>query len=419
MGRGQEGNAFTLIQRLILAPFFLTSFRGIMDFLWQTPLLGGIMSGYLSLTSSGLEYFEWDRNNPKFDNFKNGFKKGKYLVIDKSSGQVMASFNSDFERDDFWYVKKPMGELLSHLKDELRIPSMVRFGNLVEAVKGLGILLPKTEEEIYGSDGDITIRRQIDTTDDIFTLSHSFPEILPSRESLIRLDDRIDFFGISVKCPMTLTEILEIVFGLPKRDVILEPNGLHYQGVLTDPLDHLYDYCELDEEVTLKHIFELVANHQALKALISIYSTCQHINAYHALARVATEKITDLHYLEISDIAEIWTRKKRTWANLGYPDFHGIGDTVDGNDGYAIEFTPVNEIVNLPIRIKKEFRIIRYGEQVIRPTVLFKGKRKYTLFEILDTIYDEVSFHGTPSKAATFLGDLTEQVRKIKDDLSE
>jgi len=382
------------------------------------------MSGYLSLTSNGLEYFEWDRNNPKFENLKNGFKKGKYLVIDKSSGYTVASFNSDFERDDFWYVKKPMGELLSHLKDELRIPSMVRFGNLVEAVKEIGILLPKMEDEeeeteTYGSDGDITIRRQIDMTDGIFTLSHSFPEALPNRDSLICLDDRIDFFGISVKCPITLTEILEIVFGLPKRDVILEPDGLHYQGVLADPLDHLYDYCELGEEVTLKHIFELVANHQALKALISIYSTCQHINAYHALARVATEKTTDLHYLEISDVAEIWTRKKRTWANLGYPDFHGIGDTVDGNDGYAIEFTPVNEIVNLPIRIKKEFRIIRYGEQVIRPTVLFKGKRKYTLLEILDVIYDEISFHGTPSKAATFLGDLTEQVRKIKDDLSK
>jgi hypothetical protein len=165
----------------------------------------------------------------------------------------------------------------------------------------------------------------------------------------------------------------------------------------------LRNSCRLDLGVTLGDIFDAVEQHPDLKAFIGMYSWCN-MNAFHKEAKREPLKKSDLEYLEISRYFEDGT----TWDN-----FDGMGKPENPEDGtelinYGIGFTPVSEMVHLEVRLNPKCSIQEDYKEV------GTTKTCYSLLEVLDAIYWEISFYGNPPDRDTKMAELQEMVKEIK-----
>ena len=86
--------------------------------------------------------------------------------------------------------------------------------------------------------------------------------------------------------------------------------------------------------------------------------------------------------------------------------------------GYAVDLVPINDISRLPLHLNHEYKIVEYGNiknEKLNRIEHFKGQRDFRVLDVLDAIYDEITFHGTPSKQAKFYDALVSRVNKIKE----
>ena len=403
--------------------------------------------GQIKLTPTGFKYYEYDREDPQFAHLKNGFSKGKYLIIEKDTGKTVASYDSDLHRDDYWYVEKPLPHLLTCLKDVFKVEPGATYNDFLLALQEetfYGVIdksiAARLQYGYWNYQGDhipniLTIRQHADTSTGFFQLvpETNGPTPVYYGDLPLTVDPNLELFGIPVNCEFTFLEAIHSLLGLYPGQIRVQKNGFYDENGVAkvDPMEHLMHYCEFEPDVTLLDIFNMVGNHGLLKQFLSIYSNAPHINAYHRAAREKPHESIDLHYLEVSEVGEIYHKKKYSSFEFGNPDFHGIGPLDPSEAEYydehpekkrpatssmAIEFYHPSVIAHLPIRLTTEYRIWNYGQG--REEV-FVGKKKFTLLEALDAIYDEVTFFGLPSNAADKLAEIREQIDGIKEKLFE
>jgi hypothetical protein len=160
--------------------------------------------------------------------------------------------------------------------------------------------------------------------------------------------------------------------------------------------------CEIDEDVTLGDIFIVVSGFPELVAFISQYSMCP-VQAFHDQAlsprkEEEQEEREPLRYIEIGKVIEI--DKELT----DYLDLVAIGTPDEnGTTRYAIDLTPVNEVAHLPVKLKPVAEIRERRGKVSEQAYV------YTLLEVLDAIYYEISFYGGPEETATFAKELSQE----------
>ncbi|KKL14036.1 hypothetical protein LCGC14_2519810, partial [marine sediment metagenome] len=102
-----------------------------------------------------------------------------------------------------------------------------------------------------------------------------------------------------------------------------------------------------------------------------------------------------------------------------YPNFHGWGTYEDpGNGkmiegGLAIEFTPLNEMKHLVIKLNEEVEVYRYKKNK-QTEIIFKGENGngFSVYDFIGEILSELSFAGIPS-------DRDEQWDKITSETEE
>lgn len=172
--------------------------------------------------------------------------------------------------------------------------------------------------------------------------------------------------------------------------------------------------CKIDPDTTLLDIFKAVEAYPALMDFIRQYSWCWAIGEFHNAARQPRpdHDPDQLTHLEIAQCAEISMWKEhpeyKPEINLSL-DFSGIGKTTeDGGNRYGVSLTPMNHIAYLPVRIKSTCGIRRDLET--------EGEYETTLslLEVLDAIYDEISFHGGPEESAEFLSEMVARVEEVE-----
>lgn len=175
-------------------------------------------------------------------------------------------------------------------------------------------------------------------------------------------------------------------------------------------LTYLRNSCYIDEGVTLQDIFNLVDSSKLLKFVISQYSWCPSIDEFHAQAKepwIKNEE-EDLHTLEIN-----WHVSKCSKNTLDfelYPNFHGLGEKTT----YSVSYTPVYELAHLPVVLNESFALY---DKNVHPKEIFKSTRHFSLLEVLDAIYDDISFVGSPEQNKKFLEELKETVKQIESGL--
>jgi len=178
----------------------------------------------------------------------------------------------------------------------------------------------------------------------------------------------------------------------------------HVEEKIATALHVLRCACHIDADVTLGDIFQAVERHPELVPFLEEWSWCN-VEAFHLEARMPTEKPSDLAYIEIAkyfEWDELEARETIHVSGIGEPGEHGATH-------YAIDFTPVNELVHLPVRLRPQMEI-QQGHQK-----LGQAPCTFTLLDVLGEIYWEISFHGSPESRDQRGAELRESVREIEE----
>jgi hypothetical protein len=159
-------------------------------------------------------------------------------------------------------------------------------------------------------------------------------------------------------------------------------------GELQDVTDVAYKFllrtCEFEEGLKLKDVFALMEKHiDFLDLLIGNW-----IKDILAESKIPCEKQSkDIEFLEL-----YWHLESDKYGTSGLdrPRFDGQGTDCP----YAIDFSPSNSLMELPIVLKKDAQLFQNGYN--NPITL--SEMHYTLLNILDGIIWELSFYGSPTK---------------------
>jgi len=98
------------------------------------------------------------------------------------------------------------------------------------------------------------------------------------------------------------------------------------------------------------------------------------------------------------------------------PGFHGWGHCpeFDRPTGYAVEFTPLYDLADYPVKLNTDIKVYGPFPQEGPLEVALEGSQSFSLLEVLDAIYWEVSFCGGPDEVAEKRRDLLDRVDEIE-----
>tara|TARA_Y100000034_G_scaffold136330_1_gene212235 strand:+ start:8791 stop:9609 length:819 start_codon:yes stop_codon:yes gene_type:complete len=184
----------------------------------------------------------------------------------------------------------------------------------------------------------------------------------------------------------------------------------------------LREPCEIEEGVTLNDIFCIVARNEELKTFLKHYSKCRLINDYHERALDPPEDTSGLKYLEIGWECRLWKVDEdnpdlELWTDVcgrGPKESEDMPDVADeaGDIRYGIDLTPVNKLAGLPIVLNQEVYInVMDGDK----TEALPARREFTLLDVLDALYWEISFFGSEEDKV----DAKERLSETADEIAK
>lgn len=104
-------------------------------------------------------------------------------------------------------------------------------------------------------------------------------------------------------------------------------------------------------------------------------------------------------------------------------DFRGIGPqkAPDGalieDGGWAVEMTPINELLSYPFRLDEEFIVCDRSTKDYKE--LWKGKREWTVYDMYFAILFEITFCGTPNDQIRRVAELDQHMAEAQDAAAE
>ena len=194
-----------------------------------------------------------------------------------------------------------------------------------------------------------------------------------------------------------------------------------------DCLRKLRCACEIGDGVTLLDIFRAVGELPVLKDFFAQYSWCWSMDEFMAAVNepmrleAGDEKI---EYLEVYWDFDADRFKGEVTCGLS-TGFHGIGfegigehrNPSDNRVHWSVSCTPLYEIADCPVRLNEDVEIrppnnLDAGE--LSRDALFSATHYFTLLEVLDAIFDDISFYGGPAEAADFIEEMNETMAGIE-----
>lgn len=141
----------------------------------------------------------------------------------------------------------------------------------------------------------------------------------------------------------------------------------------------------------------------------------------------ANKESTDkdkLTFVEVYWSVEVWDLPKHK-SFESYAGFHGIGPHTCDQTGehdplgrWAIEFSPIADYADVPIKIDNTVTIFRYEDK--KPVQKIEaGTRDFTLYDLIHAILNEISFCGLPEDRNEQLEDLNNRVDEVKENIRE
>lgn len=175
---------------------------------------------------------------------------------------------------------------------------------------------------------------------------------------------------------------------------------------------YLPDVCKIKDGTVLKDIFNIVDSYKLLKIFIQQYSGCRAIEEFHSQAKepISNEQ-DDLKYLEIYWTADLSKYKNETSFDIS-AGFHGVGEK---SNKFSMSYSPVNEYAHLPLKLDKKIELFEPFQKDKEPNKLFEAEKEFTLLEVLNAIYWDISFMGGPKENKEFLEEMKRRSEEIRN----
>lgn len=156
---------------------------------------------------------------------------------------------------------------------------------------------------------------------------------------------------------------------------------------------HLMGQCSIEDGVTLRDIFLLAKqNIEFLEPLINNWIE----ELIEEGLSETNEPALDIDYLELYHSFYIFDKEI---SGFSFPSFHGVGVAKEDDFfykkgdkvNYGIDFSPANELIDLPIKLSKTTNL-----EISKNKYQEYTTEEYTLLGILYGVFWELSFCGSP-----------------------
>lgn len=244
--------------------------------------------------------------------------------------------------------------------------------------------------------------------------------------------------------------------------------GFYQEENITDKLPYfLMSNCIIDENTTLRDFFKLLNQHREFLEVIQKRNWfTDWLNYGLNSPNITNSKVLEnpdepeMEYLEIyksiHHTAEFKVQEDKVveFSMMDSPDvkirhkIHSVGDLIEEETYLSLDFhglsTPITQrqidnksrgyygckagerasfgfiadelprFIDLPIKLKDELNIyVTKGE--VHETITYRGFGSFRLIDIIEAIFYEISFYGSPTKAKEVSQEIHESVQKIKE----
>ena len=184
-----------------------------------------------------------------------------------------------------------------------------------------------------------------------------------------------------------------------------------------DIINFLSENVELGESVTFKRIFEIISGNVDKFNHIFYSSLGGHpLEPYlQEIENNPTESM-ESDYLEVYWLCD----RHDNELNIS-PSLHGISSKT--SDSYAMDFVSLNNIKNYNLKINKDVEIFDYDKIQVdindESLKTYLGEKYFTLFDLYNAIFGEISFFGGPQDKKEKFHELEESIEEIENNLDD
>jgi hypothetical protein len=392
------------------------------------------MSEKIRITKDGLKTWRWDYDLRK----QCRIKKNDYGYCVEKDGVILHQAPSKEEANEFFWAQETIVSPWTYLRHNVSIDDDINAGDIRKIIRKyeefeiLCNLLWPTWDTYPNSDSKVSVCRVGNITNGDLTFHCLNSDNNKETMCIWQQDVVLSVLQeekILVDEPYCLS-LLEVLSGLFINPVVpfdnnsflipaLHEVNLTKEGLRKEnPLKYLLHPVKVDKDVTVGDIFRWVAQNEELKSFISMYSWCQEIDAFHEEAANPQESAwhAKIHYAEVYRSLEVHVGERHS-IDEGL-NFHGVGEILEdtlkfyertnspapSTDRYSLSGSSVGTYSHLPLRVEEMVEIqqmpiySRKGGCKQPLKILAKVRCPWTLLEILDAIYWDISFYGSPSQ---------------------
>lgn len=232
-------------------------------------------------------------------------------------------------------------------------------------------------------------------------------------ETLFKTDEAI----------FTLFDLLKCLFLSYHHfpETVLRKNGLYNletKSYIEDNqiMKYLFSECNIEPGYTLTDLFMLVEKDTEkdgfLKDFIIEFCECFYIDEY--IAEVKKEHKDDFELSSVEIYAKCAIHKNHIDSST---ICHGIYPPGSEYTSCALDFSPLNEYCFLPLVLKKDVYIWSRNKSKYHEYGNFNYR--FNLLDILNGIFEEISFHGSVENRDARLQDLKGMVDEINENVDK
>jgi hypothetical protein len=178
-----------------------------------------------------------------------------------------------------------------------------------------------------------------------------------------------------------------------------------------DIINFLSENVELSESVTFKRIFDIISYNVDLFNKV-FYSS---LGGYQ-LAPYLQEIENNSTQLFDSDYLEIYWHCDKFEDELNIdPSLHGISKV----DVYAMDFASLNNLKDYNVKLNTKIEILdytNYKDKEEDKLKVFLGEKSFTVFDLYNAIFYEISYFGGPQQKKEKLNELEESMTNSNPD---
>lgn len=181
----------------------------------------------------------------------------------------------------------------------------------------------------------------------------------------------------------------------------------------------LSDFVELGESVTFKRLFDIIADNVFSFNEI-FYSSLGGYSLEPFLQEIENNPTESIQsdYLEINWYCDKYEDELNIYPSIG-------GVSLKENEKYAIDFVSLNNLKELNVRLNREIKIFDYEKmkeelpesenKETKDYQIDMGNKNFSLFDLFNAIFYEITFHGGPQDKKERLNDLEDTMDEAKE----